>query len=881
MRAPRRDLTGLSIEWKLPLMAAGVLLAVTAALCSAAYVQVSRSVERATSERLSGVAAQMVTTLAKGTGQLSQVATTLGGKPAVQALLGPPAPGVHGIDSAAIRLAMPADTSIVAAEFWDAERHRVYSAGAGRRPGDRPQFRRLFRLPGRIGFRSNWPPSRHWRHRRLRHHRARVRRQDRCASEDPVAGYVVVWRRITNRARSTEQLAQLIGGRDGTLLIGSTPGAWTDQATLVERPPVEVTHAETVRYRRVGGRERLAALAPVPGTPWMLAVELPRDVVLAPARRFVRNFALIALVILALGLAGIWALSRVFTRPLTRLTAAADAISAGDQTVRVPVGRDDEAGRLAAAFNHMLDRVAEEASARTASEEHWRSLFEQNPHPMWMYDLDNFAILRVNEAAVRQYGYSRAEFATLTLRDLYAPEDLPALDAILGTMEPDAVTMYAMRHRRKDGGIVQVEARGRPMSYPGHRARLVTATDITERAQLEDQLRQSQKMEAVGRLAGGVAHDFNNLLTVIGGYSEQLAGSDLDPDDRASVSEIAAAASRAAALTRQLLMFSRKQIVQLRLLDLNDVVIGLGPMLRRLLYENIELITSLGPSPAPVIADVSQLEQVIVNLAVNAADAMPDGGTMTLETAVVTLDASYAHSHAEVIPGRYVRLVVSDTGIGMDADTLGKIFEPFFTTKPAGSGTGLGLATVYGIAKQLGGHIWVYSEPGLGATFKVYLPIAGSDLARGGCIAGACRGDRRRVEPDHHVGRGRECRAPGGPADARALGLHGHGGHQRPGSARPDGQSSRSRSRGGNRPDDAGHGWADVRRSAARHEGRRAGRFHVGLHRRRGDPAGHRRFVAHLPAEAVHPRSADQRRGRRDLGQAVIAKRQPGRHDPQ
>jgi two-component system cell cycle sensor histidine kinase/response regulator CckA len=726
--APKSDLTGLSIEWKLPLVAAGVLLAVTTALCSAAYVQVSRSVELAASERLSGVAAQMVTSLTKSTGQLSQVATTLGAKPAVQALLGASGTGVRRIDSAAIRLAMPHDTSVLAAEFWDAERRRVYSAGAAanrvialnaddfsayRAGSDSGRIGRLRAIGDTVVFATIAPVS----------------PPGPVLSEDPVAGYVIVWRRITNRARSSEQVAQLIGGPDGMLLIGSTPGAWTDQATVVERPPVEVRHAETVHYRRDGGRERLAALAPVPGTPWMLAVELPRDVVLAPARRFVRIFALIALAILALGLAGIWALSRHFTRPLTRLTAAADAISAGDQTVRVPVGRDDEAGRLAAAFNHMLDRVADEASARTASEEHWRSLFEQNPHPMWMYDLDNFAILRVNEAAVRQYGYSRAEFATLTLHDLYAPEDLPALDAVLGTMEPDAVTMHAMRHRRKDGGTVQVEARGRPMSYPGHRARLVTATDITERAQLEDQLRQSQKMEAVGRLAGGVAHDFNNLLTIIGGYSEQLAGSDLRPDDRASVSEIAAAASRAAALTRQLLMFSRKQIVQLRLLDLNDVVIGLGPMLRRLLYENIELITSLGQNPAPVIADVSQLEQVIVNLAVNAADAMPDGGTLTLETAVVTLDASYAHSHAEVIPGRYVRLVVSDTGIGMDGDTLGKIFEPFFTTKPVGSGTGLGLATVYGIAKQLGGHVWVYSEPGLGATFKVYLPIAGADLA--------------------------------------------------------------------------------------------------------------------------------------------------------
>jgi PAS domain S-box-containing protein len=716
----RSDAPGLSIEWKLPLMVGGVLLAVTTALCWAAYVQVSRSVESAAREHLSGVAAQMVTGLAKSSGQLSQVATTLGAQPAVAALLSASRSAAGGVDSAGIRSAMPRDTAIVAVEFWDRAHHRIYSAG--------PAAQRIIALhaddfsafgtgrdSGRIGrlraigdtvvFASIAPVS----------------------IEGEIAGYVLVWRRITNRARSNQQVAQLIGGRDGALLIGSSPGAWTDQATTVEAPPVEVERAQTVTYRRVEGRERIAAMAPVAGTPWLLAVELPRDVVLAPARRFVRDFALIALAILALGLAGVWALSRRITRPLVRLTAAADAIGAGDHAIRVPVERHDEAGRLAAAFNHMLDRVDKEASARSESEEQWRSLFEQNPHPMWLYDIDTLAILRVNEAAVRQYGYTREEFAHLSLRDLYAAEDQPALAAVLSTLGPETVTMYAMRHRRKDGGIVQVEARGRPLSFPGSRTRLVTATDITERAQLEEQLRQSQKMEAVGRLAGGVAHDFNNLLTVIGGYSEQLVGSDLSANDRASVSEIAAAASRAAALTRQLLMFSRKQIVQHRLLDLNDVVTGLGPMLRRLLYENIELVTNLEPGPARVIADVSQLEQVIVNLAVNAADAMPNGGTLSVETAVVTLDASYAHSHAEVMPGQYARLVVSDTGVGMDGDTLGKIFEPFFTTKPAGSGTGLGLATVYGIAKQLGGHIWVYSEPGHGTTFKVYVPLAGTE----------------------------------------------------------------------------------------------------------------------------------------------------------
>ena len=698
-------------------MVAAVLLAVTAALSVAAYVQVSQSVVHAEGERLRGIATEMTTGLKTSMPQLSQVATTLSGQPAVQTLIRGAASGGAEVDSLAILAALPHDSMFVAAEFRDRAGRRIYAAGPG--------LRRVLSLGADdfSGFRAGTDSGRIGRLRAI---------GDTVvfASIAPVTdsnrlvGYVAVWRRITNRNRRNEQVAQLIGGPEGTLLIGSTPGAWTDQATAVEAPPVTVRRAEVVRYQRGGSRERLAAVAQVTGTPWLLAVELPLDVVLAPAHRFLRIFALIGAVILALGLVGAWVLSRRVTLPLTRLTAAADAISAGDHAVRVPVERADESGRLAVAFNHMLDRVEAEATARADSEEQWRSLFEQNPHPMWLYAVDTLKILRVNEAALRQYGYTREEFAEMSLFDLYAPEDRHTLDEVLQKMQPDAVTMYVMRHRRKDGGTLQVEARGRPLPFSGIRTRLVTATDITERSQLEDQLRQSQKMEAVGRLAGGVAHDFNNLLTVIGGYSEQLSASDLTPDDRASVSEIAAAASRAAALTRQLLMFSRKQIVQPRRLNVSDVVTGLQPMLRRLLYENIELITNLAPGPAMVIADVSQLEQVIVNLVVNASDAMPNGGTLALETAVVSLDASYAESHAEVVPGRYVRLVVSDTGVGMDNEILAKIFEPFFTTKPVGSGTGLGLATVYGIAKQLGGHIWVYSEPGLGATFKVYLPLA-------------------------------------------------------------------------------------------------------------------------------------------------------------
>jgi len=247
--------------------------------------------------------------------------------------------------------------------------------------------------------------------------------------------------------------------------------------------------------------------------------------------------------------------------------------------------------------------------------------------------------------------------------------------------------------------------------------------DITERVALEERLRQSQKMEAVGRLAGGVAHDFNNLLTVILGYTQILADS-IKPGSREADSnaQIRSAADRAAGITRQLLAFSRKQVLSPRVINLNDVVMSLDSLLRRLIGEDIEVMTVPATDLGSVKADPGQIEQVIMNLALNSRDAMPQGGKLTLETENVVLDDMYASVHQPVVPGRYVMLAVSDTGIGMSQETMTRIFEPFYTTKEVGKGTGLGLSMVYGIVKQTGGYIWVYSEPNQGTTFKIYLP---------------------------------------------------------------------------------------------------------------------------------------------------------------
>jgi two-component system cell cycle sensor histidine kinase/response regulator CckA len=354
------------------------------------------------------------------------------------------------------------------------------------------------------------------------------------------------------------------------------------------------------------------------------------------------------------------------------------------------------------------------------NERRYRLLFQSNPEAMWVYDVETLRFLAVNEAAVARYGYSEEEFLAMTIRDIRPASQLLRLEEML--REPGE-RFRNVRHSRKDGTPIEVEVESRPIEFAGRAARLVLARDVTAQRQLEEQLRQSQKMEAIGQLAGGIAHDFNNLLTAILGNTQLLLhGLPAGHPQHEDVEEIQSAGLRAAELTRQLLAFSRRQVLAPKVLDLNAVVASMDKMLCRLIGEDIELVTRLAPDLGSVSADPGQLEQVLLNLAVNARDAMPRGGRLTIETANVALTEAYAERHHRLPPGAYVRLAVSDSGVGMDEATQAHLFEPFFTTKEVGKGTGLGLATVYGIVKQSGGYIWVYSEAGHGTAIKVYLP---------------------------------------------------------------------------------------------------------------------------------------------------------------
>jgi len=364
------------------------------------------------------------------------------------------------------------------------------------------------------------------------------------------------------------------------------------------------------------------------------------------------------------------------------------------------------------------------------SEANFRSLVQNAPFGICRSSADGDRFLMANPALVRILGYS-SEQDLLRLRlseDVYVrPGDRGIIAA--AAAQSDRFEVVA-DWKRSDTTPIKVRITGRKMSEPQSGENILEAIveEITDRLTLEEQLRQASKMEAIGRLAGGIAHDFNNLLAVILGHAELLISpKHQEIPGHKNAEAIQQAAQQAASLTAQLLAFSRRQVLQVSVLDLNQVIGQTGSMVRRLIGEDVEIRTHSASNLGKVKADPVQLQQVILNLVANARDAMPQGGTITIETANVELDAEYTKRHKDASSGPWVMLAISDTGVGMDQETVAKIFEPFFTTK--GLGTGLGLASVYGIVKQLGGLIYVYSEVGQGTTFKIYLPQVSEPLA--------------------------------------------------------------------------------------------------------------------------------------------------------
>lgn len=378
------------------------------------------------------------------------------------------------------------------------------------------------------------------------------------------------------------------------------------------------------------------------------------------------------------------------------------------------------------------------------SEARHRLLFWASPRPMYLYDVDTLRFLAANDATVREYGYSREELLAMTVADVTVSENAEAAHTLVAFDPGLHRHAGTWRHRRRDGSVLDVEMTSHPINVDGRAARLVIVTDVTERTRLEARLRQTQRLEALGRLAGGVAHEFNNLLAAVVGHAELLGGT-LQPDGEAieHVEEIVQAARRGADLTRHMLAFGRRQLLRPEVLDVSGVVRDMERLLRPLLAADVR-VTLVFPEPCWARVDRSQLELVIMNLAMNARDAMPGGGSLTMETSHVELGAADQKRHPNVAlsPGRYVRVSVSDTGSGIAPEVRDRIFEPFFTTKAVGKGTGLGLSTVYGIVKQSEGYVWVYSEVGHGTTMHVYLPAVPAPEPNAVTAQGAGTGGR-------------------------------------------------------------------------------------------------------------------------------------------
>jgi PAS domain S-box-containing protein len=514
---------------------------------------------------------------------------------------------------------------------------------------------------------------------------------------------------------------------DGVVVARSTESElWVGRQLPPSGLPTEVLEGAGGVTRTVGaeGDDRMFGFTAIPDSPWRVWAGVPTDVIFGSARDAAARRGSMALMLLALvGVLTVVLYRRIANSLVTLMTEARAAAKGGGRSLSIQGPR--EVQEVAWEFNRTMKARRQAEKGRRRGLERYRSVMENAVFGIYVCTHEG-RFLEVNPALVAMLGYgSEEELRQVSVPELYRnPEDgerLSLLARPTGRIEGEEVEWV-----RKDGTPVTVRLSGSAIGLDdGAVALEVIAEDVTAQRILEEQVRQTQKMEAVGRLAGGVAHDFNNLLTVITG-SAHLLLTDLDPEDpcRDGVEEVLDAATRGAVLTRQLLAFSRKQVLQPKLLDLNQVVLEMQAFLGRILGDPVELRTDLEPELWQIRADPGQLQQVIMNLVLNARDAIETSGPVEIRTRNLVLDADQPRARVDLPPGRYVSLAVRDEGMGIPVEIQGRVFEPFFTTKPKGRGTGLGLATVYGVAVQSGGQVALESKPGGGSVFTVFLPLA-------------------------------------------------------------------------------------------------------------------------------------------------------------
>jgi PAS domain S-box-containing protein len=713
-----------SLGWRHPATISLFVVLILAIVVWASFREVEGTLVRGTGERAQGastqIASTMETVMRPGQAQLRQVAA----EPALREFLKEATPANRAAAELVMRRLAPNGPRRIT--LWDQHSAPAIDFYVPARAGDS--------MPLPVGQ----PPTTEGL--------LPLRRGGQGAIIESSAGVSDSFPALTRLGYLTAQSPMVINppdlfdrlvGADASVMFGNADGSlWfsPSKRVVVSGPSIDLT-SPGVAVDQSRGEDRLGALMPIRDTPWTVWVDFPEALVTAPARDFLRRMIVLGLILSVGGAVVVRLLTLRVTRPLAEMTAATEAIEAGDYTRRLDDGRLDEFGRLARSFDAMTMHVAHDLAhrervARTLQEndDRLRDTLSAARVGTWQMTPGS-ETTQWSETMAPLFGLAkehlpstRSEVLALIHQDDHeavkhcldrAPGDRREHETYFRALQPTGEVKWLLgrsRVREDAAGVTQIFG---------------VCFDVSEQRRLEDQLRQSQKMDAIGKLAGGVAHDFNNLLTAILGFGNFVLDSmSLDDPRRIQVQEILKAGQRAASLTAQLLAFSRQQMVQPVVVDVNAVVTETNEMLRRLIGENIQLEARLSPDVVPVRADPVQLQQVIMNLAINARDAMPDGGRLTIETANAELDAASRSEHFEVVPGRYALLAVTDTGVGLSAEVRARMFEPFFTTKGRGQGTGLGLATVYGAVKQAGGYIWAYGEPGRGSSFKVYLPAA-------------------------------------------------------------------------------------------------------------------------------------------------------------